>query len=70
MTQNKGPGLSPRGVRIVLFLALFLLTQWPFAQWASLISATAWGIPFLARYLLAVYSALIIVLISAARLDL
>lgn len=66
----KVPGISSRRFRVVLFLALFVLTQWPFAQWASNVDLPVWGIPFLALYLLAVYVALIGVLISAASQDL
>ncbi len=64
------PGISSRRFRVVLFLGLFLLTQWPFAQWASNVDLPVWGIPFLALYLLGVYVALIGVLISAASQDL
>ena len=66
MSISNPSGISSRRFRVVLFLALFLLTQWPFAHWASKVDLPAWGIPFLALYLSVVYVALIGVLISAA----
>ena len=53
-----------------LFIGLFLLTQWPFAHWASLVRLSLGGVPFLALYLTAVYTALIGLLIAAARRNL
>ncbi len=70
MTYAKLSRWSPGRLRIALFLALFLLTQWPFAHWASEVDLPVWGLPFLALYLSVVYVALIGVLISAARQDL
>ena len=62
--------LAPRRRYFALFIGLFLLTQWPFAQWASLVHLPLGGVPFLALYLTAVYAALIGLLIAAARRNL
>ena len=55
---------------LMLFAGLFLLTQWPFAHWASQVHLTLAGVPFLALYLTAVYAALIALLVGAARKNL
>ena len=55
---------------VALFIGLFLLTQWPFAHWASIVSLTLASVPFLALYLTLVYAALIGLLIAAARRNL
>ncbi len=69
--MNASP-VHDRGRRryFALFIGLFLLTQWPFAQWASLVHLPLGGVPFLALYLTAVYAALIGLLIAAARRNL
>lgn len=52
-----------------LFLGLFLLTQWPALPLVNRIEPTVLGFPFLFVYLLVVYVALIVTLVTAAYFE-
>jgi hypothetical protein len=55
-------------IAVVLFLALFAMTQPPFVHgFANRIAPWLFGVPFLYAYLLVIYFALIAVLIWAMR---